>query len=171
MIGSEEDLLLLSDIDGFKDIEEIMDHFMTKDQVILFLQDEIANLKLHQLKNKNNKPIYETCAVMINKVKKEIAAYEKLIEELRTVYLENMNKYKLINGEDSSYKKLEAIYNNEFYILIENEYSMHYGEEEYLVDLNSLHEKNKDKKIMLKKLAILDMKKNNEEAEEKGLFY
>lgn len=171
MIGSEEDLLLLSDIDGFKDIEEIMDHFMTKDQVILFLQDEIANLKLHQLKNKNNKPIYETCAVMINKVKKEIAAYEKLIEELRTIYLENMNKYKLINGEDSSYKKLEAIYNNEFYILIENEYSMHYGEEEYLVDLNSLHEKNKDKKIMLKKLAILDMKKNNEEAEEKGLFY
>lgn len=171
MIGSEEDLLLLSDIDGFKDIEEIMDHFMTKDQVILFLQDEIANLKLHQLKNKNNKPIYETCAVMINKVKKEIEAYEKLIEELRTIYLENMNKYKLINGEDSSYKKLEAIYNNEFYILIENEYSMHYGEEEYLVDLNSLHEKNKDKKIMLKKLAILDMKKNNEEAEEKGLFY
>lgn len=171
MIGSEEDLLLLSDIDGFKDIEEIMDHFMTKDQVILFLQDEIANLKLHQLKNKNNKPIYETCAVMINKVKKEIAAYEKLIEDLRTEYLENMNKYKLINGEDSSYKKLEAIYNNEFYILIENEYSMHYGEEEYLVDLNSLHEKNKDKKIMLKKLAILDMKKNDEEAEEKGLFY
>ena len=171
MIGSEEDLLLLSDIDGFKDIEEIMDHFMTKDQVILFLQDEIANLKLHQLKNKNNKPIYETCAVMINKVKKEIAAYEKLIEELRTEYLENMNKYKLINGEDSSYKKLEAIYNNEFYILIENEYSMHYGEEEYLVDLNSLHEKNKDKKIMLKKLAILDMKKNDEKAEEKGLFY
>lgn len=171
MIGSEEDLLLLSDIDGFKDIEEIMDHFMTKDQVILFLQDEIANLKLHQLKNKNNTPVYETCAVMINKVKKEIEAYEKLIEELRTEYLENMNKYKLINGEDSSYKKLEAIYNNEFYILIENEYSMHYGEEEYLVDLNSLHEKNKDKKIMLKKLAILDMKKNNEEAEEKGLFY
>ena len=171
MIGSEEDLLLLSDIDGFKDIEEIMDHFMTKDQVILFLQDEIANLKLHQLKNKNNKPIYETCAVMINKVKKEIAAYEKLIEDLRTEYLENMNKYKLINGEDSSYKKLEAIYNNEFYILIENEYSMHYGEEEYLVDLNSLHEKNKDKKIMIKKLAILDMKKNDEEAEEKGLFY
>ena len=171
MIGSEEDLLLLSDIDGFKDIEEIMDHFMTKDQVILFLQDEIANLKLHQLKNKNNKPIYETCAVMINKVKKEIEAYEKLIEELRTIYLENMNKYKLINGEDSSYKKLEAIYNNEFYILIENEYSMHYGEEEYLVDLNSLHEKNKDKKIMLKKLAILDMKKNDEKAEEKGLFY
>ena len=171
MIGSEEDLLLLSDIDGFKDIEEIMDHFMTKDQVILFLQDEIANLKLHQLKNKNNTPVYETCAVMINKVKKEIEAYEKLIEELRTIYLENMNKYKLINGEDSSYKKLEAIYNNEFYILIENEYSMHYGEEEYLVDLNSLHEKNEEKKIMLKKLAILDMKKYDEEAEEKGLFY
>lgn len=171
MIGSEEDLLLLSDIDGFEDIEEIMNYFMTKDQVILFLQDEIANLKLHQLKNKNNTPVYETCAVMINKVKKEIATYEKLIEELRTEYLENMNKYKLINGEDSSYKKLEAIYNNEFYILIENEYSMHYGEEEYLVDLNSLHEKNKDKKIMLKKLAILDMKKYDEEAEEKGLFY
>ena len=147
MIGSEEDLLLLSDIDGFEDIEEIMNYFMTKDQVILFLQDEIANLKLHQLKNKNNKPIYETCAVMINKVKKEIEAYEKLIEELRTIYLENMNKYKLINGEDSSYKKLEAIYNNEFYILIENEYSMHYGEEEYLVDLNSLHEKNEDKTL------------------------
>ena len=171
MIGSEEDLLLLSDIDGFEDIEEIMDYFMTKDQVILFLQDEIANLKLHQLKNKNNKPVYETCAVMINKVKKEIVAYEKLIEELRAEYLENMNKYKLINGEDSSYKKLEAIYNNEFYILIENEYSMHYGEEEYLVDLKTLHEKNEDKKIMLKKLAILDMKKDDEEAEEKGLFY
>ena len=171
MIGSEEDLLLLSDIDGFEDIEEIMDYFMTKDQVILFLQDEIANLKLHQLKNKNNKPVYETCAVMINKIKKEIVAYEKLIEELRAEYLENMNKYKLINGEDSSYKKLEAIYNNEFYILIENEYSMHYGEEEYLVDLKTLHEKNEDKKIMLKKLAILDMKKDDEEAEEKGLFY
>ena len=171
MIGSEEDLLLLSDIDGFEDIEEIMDYFMTKDQVILFLQDEIANLKLHQLKNKNNKPVYETCAVMINKVKKEILAYEKLIEELRAEYLENMNKYKLINGEDLSYKKLEAIYNNEFYILIENEYSMHYGEEEYLVELKTLHEKNEDKKIMLKKLAILDMKKDDEEAEEKGLFY
>ena len=171
MIGSEEDLLLLSDIDGFEDIEEIMDYFMTKDQVILFLQDEIANLKLHQLKNKNNKPVYETCAVMINKVKKEIVAYEKLIEELRAEYLENMNKYKLINGEDLSYKKLEAIYNNEFYILIENEYSMHYGEEEYLVELKTLHEKNEDKKIMLKKLAILDMKKDDEEAEEKGLFY
>ena len=105
MIGSEEDLLLLSDIDGFEDIEEIMNYFMTKDQVILFLQDEIANLKLHQLKNKNNTPVYETCAVMINKVKKEIEAYEKLIEELRTIYLENMNKYKLINGEDSSYNK------------------------------------------------------------------
>jgi hypothetical protein len=48
---------------------------------------------------------------------------------------------------------------------------MHYGEEEYLVDLNSLHEKNEEKKIMLKKLAILDMKKYDEEAEEKGLFY
>ena len=172
MFGTEQDLDQLSKIEGFETIVEYYDIFYNCEKLIEQFYLDIAELKLHQLKNKDNKAIFETDKIMLTKLKNQVKSLDEDLEKVKKKYQEQLEIYKEKNGEDNSYKMLDAIYNLEFYLTIENNYSKHYGEEEYLVDINELNKQNIEKKIMFKKIAELEMKENEEydEDRKKRLF-
>ena len=162
MIGNEEELLELEKIEGFNNLEEYMDIITAYEKLKEDLKDCILQIQQDMLKNKTNKALLETCKIMLVKYRKQLETIEKNIEKKKNKFLTSLDNYKNINGDNETIKKLEAIYNKTYYMMYKNEFAYMHEQGNYIVNYDELNKKNTTHKIMLKKIAQLEMKEHEE---------
>lgn len=162
MIGNEKEIQELSKIEGFDNLEQYMDiidsYIKTKKQ----LEDFILQTQRKMVENKNDKALLESCKLMLNRYRKQIESINRQIEKHNHKFEFYLNKYKNTYGINKTYDVLNCIYERQYYMMYENEFSEKHKEGKYIVNYFELKEKNNAHKITLKKLAQLEMKEYEE---------
>lgn len=167
MIGNEKEIQELSVVSEYGDLEEYMDLIDAYIKTKMQLEDYIIQTQRKMIENQNDRSVLETCKVMLSRYRKQIESVNRMIEKHNHKYLFYLDKYKNMYGEDDNYKKLDAIFNRNYYMMYENDFLVKHKEGNYIVNYFELKEKNEEHKITLKKIAQLEMKEAYMEEEKR----